>query len=115
MSALVQVAEDSPAETDFPDQGAVDAGNPVLPGIDRNGTLHPDQHLLNVTRRLVFRIGTELQPDQRITRLPHAPAANLGSIRLIEERTWQGFHDSIHTLGIFLLRLLLLSQFIGVV
>src|SRR2546429_7877043 len=94
MPTRVQMAKDSPAETNLLEQLAVDPGETVLLGINQKRSLHAGEHLFYTGRRSVARVGTEFQAHQFIAGLAQAFLANLGSIWLVKKRIRQCLHDS---------------------
>src|SRR5205807_3182361 len=93
-SASIKVSQDSPSKGDIPKEPGLDLGKPECALVDKQGSLHSRQHLLNPRRRRVVRIRAKLQPHQLVARLSHARLARLLSVVFVEESIWQRLHDT---------------------
>jgi hypothetical protein len=109
------VPENSPAEGDFLEERAVNAGQAVTVGVHQHVALHAGQDLFDVRRRLVARIRTELQFGQRLAGPANAFRALFFSCVLKQEGIGQCSHDAQSVLGVRALLFALLFQFFGMV
>ena len=107
------MSENSPAEADFFEERAINAGQAVTDGVHEHIALHAGQDLFHVRRRLVAGIGLELQFDERFAGAANACRGRFLSGVLEEEGIGECAYDAHRVLGARALLFALLSQFFG--
>src|SRR5208282_2060820 len=98
-AAAIEVSENPPAEADFLEERAVNAGNAVTDGVDQHVALHSGQDLFNARGRLVAGIRTELQLDQRVAGPANAFRSRFFSGVLKQKGIGKRAHDAQSALG----------------
>src|SRR3984893_4714804 len=112
-AAGIEVSQDSPPETDFLEQRAVNGGKAVMGGVHQHVALHAGQDLFYVRWRLVVGIRPELQFHQSLASPADAFRALFFSGVLKQEGIGKCAHDAQSALGARALLFALLFQFFG--
>src|SRR5208282_5550463 len=114
-AAPIEVSENSPPETDWLKERAVNAGNAATDGVQQHVALHAGQDLFYVRRRLVMGIGHELQFDQRVAGPANAFRTLFLSCVLEQEGIGHCAYDAHSALVALAFLLALLFQLFGMV
>src|SRR5208337_2074494 len=114
-AAAIEVSENAPAEADFLEERAVNAGNAVSDGVDQHVALHSGQDLFHTRWRLEAGIGPELQLDQRLAGPANAFRSRFFTGVVKDEGIGQRAHDAHSALGLLVLLFALLFQFFRIV